>query len=52
MSNTPCPKCSAKGSVAVKQSRSDKGVDLKYYECPSCGILWTNSIDIASLPVD
>jgi DNA-directed RNA polymerase subunit M/transcription elongation factor TFIIS len=52
MSNTLCPKCNAKGTVAVKQSRSDKGADLKYYECAVCGILWTNSIDIVSLPVE
>lgn len=52
MSNTLCPKCNTKGSVTVKQSRADKGADLKYFECGPCGILWTNSIDIVSLPVE
>jgi DNA-directed RNA polymerase subunit M/transcription elongation factor TFIIS len=52
MSDTPCPKCNAKGNVKVKQSRSDKGRDVKYYECGACHTLWTNSIDIAALPVE
>jgi DNA-directed RNA polymerase subunit M/transcription elongation factor TFIIS len=52
MSDTLCPKCNAKGTVTVKQSRSDKGVDLKYYECSTCKSLWTNSIDILPLPVE
>lgn len=52
MSDTLCPKCNAKGTVTVKQSRTDKGKDLKYYECGKCRSLWTNSIDIAALPVE
>lgn len=52
MSDTLCPKCNAKGSVVVKNSRSEKGQDIKYFECNSCHSLWTNSIDIASLPVE
>jgi DNA-directed RNA polymerase subunit M/transcription elongation factor TFIIS len=52
MSDTLCPKCNAKGAVTVKQSRTDKGKDLKYYECGKCRSLWTNSIDIAPLPVE
>lgn len=46
-----CPKCNAKGPVAVKQAKSDKGRDVKFYECPKCRSVWTNSADIASLPV-
>ena len=52
MSETLCPKCNAKGSVKVKMARTEKGQDLKYFECGSCRSLWTNSIDIASLSVE
>ena len=52
MSDTLCPKCNAKGSVVVKKSRSDKGVDVKYFECSACKSLWTNSIDIVPLAVE
>ena len=52
MSDTLCPKCNAKGHVAVKLSRTDKNVDLKFFECPSCKSLWTNSIEIVPLPVE
>ncbi|MBL0057948.1 MAG: hypothetical protein IPP35_02250 [Elusimicrobia bacterium] len=52
MSDTLCPKCNVKGTVHVKQSRTDAGKDLKYFECSSCKSLWTNSTDISSLPVE
>jgi Zn-finger nucleic acid-binding protein len=52
MSDTLCPKCNAKGAVVVKQSRNEKGGDIKYFECGKCRSLWTNSGEIASLPVE
>jgi DNA-directed RNA polymerase subunit M/transcription elongation factor TFIIS len=52
MSDTLCPKCNAKGHVVVKQSRTDKNVDLKYFECSACQSLWTNSSDIGLLSVE
>ena len=52
MADVLCPKCNAKGSVVVKQSKTDKAKELKYYECSKCHSLWTNSIDIAKQPVD
>ena len=52
MADVVCPKCNAKGSVKVKQSRSEKGKDLKFYDCAKCKSVWTNSSDIASLPVE
>lgn len=52
MSDTLCPKCNAKGPVVVKISRTDKNVDLKYFECSVCKSLWTNSTDIAPLSVE
>ncbi len=52
MSETLCPKCNAKGAVSVKKSRTDKGKDLKYYECGKCKSLWTNSVDVVNLAVE
>jgi Zn-finger nucleic acid-binding protein len=52
MSDTLCPKCNAKGAVKVKSAKSDKGQDIKYYECGQCRSLWTNSNEIASLAVE
>ncbi len=51
MADVLCPRCNAKGAVVVKQSRTDKGKDLKYYECGKCKSVWTNTSDIAALPV-
>ena len=52
MADVNCPKCNAKGNVVVKQSRNEKGKDLKFYECKKCRSLWTNTIDVANLPVE
>jgi DNA-directed RNA polymerase subunit M/transcription elongation factor TFIIS len=52
MADVLCPRCNAKGTVVVKQSRDEKGRDLKYYECAKCKSIWTNSSDITSLPVE
>jgi hypothetical protein len=52
MADVLCPKCNAKGTVSVKQSKTDKGREIKYFECSKCRSLWTNSIDIAKLPVE
>jgi DNA-directed RNA polymerase subunit M/transcription elongation factor TFIIS len=50
MSEIVCPKCTKK-EVAVRQAKAEKG-DVKYYECKACHTIWTNSIDIAKLPVE
>jgi RecJ-like exonuclease len=52
MADVICPKCRTKGTVKVRQSRTEKGKDLKYYECTTCESLWTNTIEIADLSVD
>jgi RecJ-like exonuclease len=51
MPDITCPKCSSKGQVVVKQSRQEKGGDLKYFECAKCHSIWTNTIDIANMPI-
>ena len=52
MADVVCPRCNAKGTVVVKQSRTEKGKDLKYYECSKCKSIWTNSTDIPQLSVE
>lgn len=52
MSDTLCPRCNAKGTVVIKKSKTEKGKDIKYYECQKCHSLWTNSHDIGALPVE
>lgn len=51
MAEPLCPKCGVPQNVQVKQSRTEKGKDIKYFECAKCHALWTNSIDIAPLPL-
>jgi transposase-like protein len=51
MAEPVCPKCTVPQTVQVKKSRTEKGKEIKYFECSKCQSLWTNSIDIASLPV-
>lgn len=50
MADVACPKCQKK-EVAVRQSKAEKA-DVKYYECKACRTIWTNSNDIAKLPVE
>lgn len=52
MTEVLCPRCNVKKAVAVREAKSDKGVLLKYFECPACRSLWSNSQDIKELPVD
>ncbi|HRY29992.1 MAG TPA: hypothetical protein P5079_08165 [Elusimicrobiota bacterium] len=52
MADVLCPKCNEKGNVVVKKSRTDKGDEMKYFECKKCRSLWTNSADIPNLPVE
>jgi RecJ-like exonuclease len=52
MADVLCPKCNAKGTVTVKQSKTDKGLEVKYFECSKCHSLWTNSSDIPKMSVE
>ena len=52
MADVLCPRCAAKGGVVVKKSKTDKGKELKYYECSKCHSIWTNNVDIANQPVE
>jgi transposase-like protein len=52
MADVLCPRCNAKGTVVVKQSKTDKGKELKYFQCTKCRSLWTNSSDIPNLKVE
>ena len=50
--NVLCPRCNAKGGVAVKRAKNEKGQDIKYFECTKCKSLWTNSADIDKLAAE
>ncbi len=51
MADVLCPKCNAKGTVTVKESKKDNGSPHKYYECQKCKSVWTNTVDIAKFSV-